>query len=106
MRVAKLIPKGVEDIVIALCADYERREAALKEHSVGYRVESEYRYYNRRMLAAAAKIGGSYAAVIYIREIGGRIGYARSELYHIAESTYKKRKRMIKEGIAECLNLI
>lgn len=99
-----LLEQGVDTIVVALCADFDRRVEALHAGSVGHKVEMEYKYLNYKMLDAAGEIVGVESAIPYIREIGARIGYAKC---HSSESerTYKTKKREVKYNIAKRLNL-
>lgn len=92
-------------LVTALCLDYERRQRAITEHSVSKRVDTEFRYYNFKIFDAAAEIAGERDAPVYIREIGNKIGYAKSDMYRLSEVTYKKYKKLIKENIARKLHL-
>ncbi len=65
----------------------------------------EYSYINTKMKEAADEVVSDGTAEIYIEEIGTRCGYAYSRVDHISESTYKIRKKEIKEGIARKLHL-
>ena len=96
---------SVDTLVISLCLDYFRRKAALAERSVSKRVDTEFRYLNFKIFDAAAEIVGERDAEIYIKEVGERVGYAKSELYMLSEVTYKQYKRMIKDNIAKKLHL-
>ena len=95
----------VDDIVIALCADYERRKCAIRENSVPKRVRMEYLYINARMLTAAAEAVGQACAEKLIYEIGKKVGYANSELEHLSELSYKAVKQRAKRRIARGLYL-
>ena len=95
----------VDDIITALCADYERRKCAIRENSVPKRVRMEYLYINTRILTAAAEtIGQAYAEKL-IYEIGKKVGYANSELDHLSELSYKAVKQRAKRKIARGLYL-
>lgn len=96
---------GVDEIVIALCLDYERRESAIRTHSVTHRTEMEYRYLNYKLFSATAQIVGTNDAVDFIREIGERLGYAKSDT-GLSEKAYKELKREVKSAIAKNLHLI
>ncbi|MBO5906737.1 MAG: hypothetical protein J6Q85_01100 [Clostridia bacterium] len=106
MRGRKNISDTVDMMVVALCADYERRRAAISERSVTHRTEMEYRYLNFKLFSAAEEIVGKARAELMIREIGNRVGYAYSELYDISEVSYKKKKQDVKSNIAKRLHLI
>ena len=102
-----MMEKTVDMMLIAFCADYERREKALRNRTVSYRTEMEYRYYNFNIYEAAAEIVGDHLAEKYIADIGARRGYASTELADCyCEKTYKTRKSAIKESIARRLRLI
>ena len=97
---------GVDMIVIALAADYKRRELEIRARQLGRRVLMEYAYLNRRIKEAACEVAGRDAD-IYITEIGEQTGYANSALIdEVSEATYKIMKRRVKERIAERLYLI
>lgn len=100
-----LLDPGVDAIVVALCADYARRDRALAERSVGHGAEMEYKYLNYKMFDAAAEVVGVDDAVTIIREIGTRVGYAKCENYDVSERIYKERKREVKLSIARKLRL-
>ena len=101
----KLTPT-VDAQVVALCADFRRRQEAIREQSVSHRTEMEYRYLNIKLTDAATEIAGERTARDYILEIGGRKGYACSELYYVSEATYKQQKQQIKLNIAKRLHLV
>jgi hypothetical protein len=100
-----LLEPGVDAIVVALCADYDRRARALEEKSVGHGAEMEYKYLNYKMFDAAAEVVGVTDAHTVIREIGTRVGYAKCEICDVSERIYKERKREVKLSIARKLRL-
>ena len=102
----RALTKSVDALVVALCFDYERRERALSEKSVTKRTDTEFRYYNFKIFDAVAQITGERYAVDYIKEIGGRVGYAKTKLDFQSEVSYKNLKKIIKENIAKKLHLI
>ncbi len=95
----------LDSLVVALCADYFRRQDAIEGHASSRRVDMEYRYLNFLMLDAAAEIAGEMEATTFIEEIGQRIGYASSSIY-LSENAYKVRKQEVKLGIARKLHLL
>ena len=95
----------LDTLVIALCLDYGRRREAIEEGGVSKRVDTEFRYLNFKIFDAVAEIAGEEDAESFIREIGERRGYAKSELWHLSEGTYKDYKRTIKDNIAKKLHL-
>jgi predicted metal-dependent TIM-barrel fold hydrolase len=60
---------------------------------------------NYRILDAAIAVAGERDAEIFIHEIGSAIGYAKSDLYALSETTYKIRKIEVKRSIAKRLSL-
>ena len=95
----------VEEIVIALCRDYRRRQLAIEEGSASRRVLMEYAYLNSKMLLAAGEVTGGAYANAFIEDIGEGIGYAHSGIDTLSENTYKTYKRQIKRAIAKKLHL-
>lgn len=95
----------LDNLVIALCLDYERRKNAIAEKLSSYRTDTEYRYLNYNIFSAAAEIAGERDAEIFIKDIGCRVGYAKSECVTLSEVTYKKYKNLIKDNIAKKLHL-
>lgn len=96
----------LDELVVALCKDYERRAAAIADGACSRRTEIEYRYINYRIFDAARDIVGEELCHAYINEIGRKIGYAYSEVDTVSETTYKKQKQAIKINIAKKLHLI
>ena len=100
-----LIPRTLDAVIVALCADYPRRACAIEMESMPFNVVMEYRFLNYRILNAAMEASGERDALKFINEIGSRRGYVDSETY-LSESVYKNRKREVKENIAKKLSLI
>lgn len=98
--------RGVEAIVAALCADFERRQICVRQNSVGTRTGMEYLYLNAQIWEAACEQVGCLLAADYIREIGEQIGYARSSVEGISEGTYKRHKHELVQRIARRLHLM
>jgi len=96
----------VDMLVVALCADYERRKRAINQRTVSHRTEMEYRYLNFKVYRAAAEVVGEHAAPTMINEIGRKKGYAKTDMDEISEKTYKVKKKQIKLNIAKRLHLI
>lgn len=96
----------LDEVIVALCLDYERRRAAIAEGSYGKRTLMEYRYINFRIFEAAAEIAGERLAERFIYEIGNKIGYAAGELTQMSELSYKRKKCEIKRAIAQKLHLV
>ena len=92
-------------LVCALCLDYERREEGIVKKLFSHRTEMEFRYYNFKIYEAAAEAVGDGLARCMIKEIGNRIGYAKTECVTLHERDYKQRKRLVKLNIARKLHL-
>ena len=101
-----LIPVGLDEVIIALCADYSRRAEVISRRNAPYNVIMEYRFLNYRILNAAAEIAGSRDAMFFVKDIGNNIGYAESDLFVLSETVYKERKKEVKENIARRLSLM
>ena len=95
----------VDNLVCALCLDYDRRSEALVEKNCSKRVATELRYYNAMIWQAAVEVSGLRDAGIFISDIGKRDGYAATDASYYSEQTYKNYKKMIKENIARKLHL-
>ena len=100
------LPESVDAIVTALCADFPRRVRSIESGLSSRTTDTEHRYLNYKIIAAAVETVGDYEAEFFIREIGEKVGYAKSEMSWISEATYKKRKRAVKLCIARKLHLI
>ena len=97
--------KGVDAVVVALCADFSRRQAAIEARCSPVRVDMEHRYLNFKIHEAVRRVCKSEdEAEILIEEIGTQTGYARSRTDD-CELTYKRRKRRAMDAIAEALYL-
>ena len=99
------MPKGVEALVNALCADYFRRSQVISERTAPYNVIMEYRFLNYRIMNAALEIVGARDALAIISDIGKRRGYAKSDSL-LSEKTYKSQKTAVKHNIARRLSLL
>lgn len=95
----------LDGLVVALCADYERREGFIGKSILPKRCEMEYKYLNVKILEAAEEVAGERLAPIFIKDIGERVGYAYTEAYFLSESTYKRQKKEVKLEIARKLHL-
>lgn len=100
----KVMPKAVDRLVVALCADYFRRKRLIERGGAPYTVIMECRYLNYRIFDAAFQIVGGNAEP-FIRDIGEGVGYASSSITGLSESTYKKWKGEVKRSIAKRLSL-
>ena len=100
------IPESVDQLASALCADYFRRERAIRAGDAPLRVRMEYEYLNRRIFTAARELcEREEDALGYIEEIGERRGYAKSR-FTVSEKTYKVKKREVKLNILRRLYLL
>lgn len=95
----------LDALVISLCSDYFRRAEVIFSEGVDPRCSLELRYLNFTIFDAAAEIVGERLSETYIREIGMKIGFARSSVDGVGETTYKHNKSRIKEVIALKLHL-
>ena len=95
----------LDGVVVALCADYPRRETFIERGILPKRCEMEYKYLNYKILEAACEVAGERLAHIFIKDIGERVGYAYTEAYYLSESTYKRQKKEVKLEIARKLHL-
>lgn len=110
MGIRKLEAHGytptLDRVIIALCADYDRRKSAVAQKLVNPRCTMEYKYLNYRIYEAAAEIVGAAYAELYIDEIGRSVGYAKTAHPAAGEQTYKTEKQEVKHNIARKLHLI
>ena len=106
MSLSPLMDKSLEGLIVALCADFGRRQKEIKEKALPKRVLLEYKFLNLRILEGAIEAVGTRNALLFIDEIGTRRGYAKSEIDDLSEAAYKKRKAEAKISIAKKLCLI
>lgn len=100
------IPESADALAAALCADYFRREKAIREGETPLRVRMEYEYLNRRIYTAARELcEREEDALGYIEEIGAKRGYAKSR-FTVSEKTYKIKKKEVKINILRRLFLL
>ena len=95
----------LDELIVALCRDYQRRKKIIEERSAPRRVDTELRYLNFLSYDAAVGEVGEELAEIFIEEIGYKIGYAKSRVEDMSEVTYKKFKQKVKAAIAKALHL-
>ena len=108
MRATDLIaalPPTLDALVVALCADYKRREEVLSREDLPLRVRAELCYINYMIREAVAEIADERYVLDFINDIGKKIGYAHSEIFGMSEATYKTQKIYIKMKIAKRLHL-
>ena len=91
--------RDIEAVCESLCKDYFRRRRVVVGRLAERRIVMEYAYINSRIFDAASEIVGVVDAEKYIDEIGRRIGYAKSEIDSVSETTYKINKERIKVNI-------
>lgn len=101
-----ILAPSLDNLVTALCRDYPRQREAIDGGTADKRVDTEYRYYCFKIFDASAEIVGERLAELFIKEIGNRIGYAKTELYYYSEPYYKKIKLRVKQNIAKRLHLL
>ena len=106
MPATPLMERTLEEVIIALCADFDRRQTAIKEKALPKRVLLEYKFLNLRILEGAMDIVGIKDAKIFIDDIGARRGYAKSCVDGISEPKYKVTKACVKKSSARKLSLM
>lgn len=99
------LTKGLSSVIVALCADYARREAAILGGKISPRTKMEYKYINHNIYEGAAEIVGERFARLYIDEIGNKVGYAYTAHPAVSEVEYKLEKRAVRVNIARRLHL-
>ncbi len=99
-----IMPKLLDGLVTALCADYSRRAEVISDRTAPYNVIMEYRFLNYRIMNAALEVVGARDAMCIISDIGHKRGYAKSESL-LSEKSYKERKEEVKRNIARRLSL-
>ena len=100
------IPSSVVDIVKTLCADYVRRERALRWDQLSEGVKNEYSRLNNAIDAALSIISAS-SRLDMVKDIGLGRGYDSSPCSpFLAKNTYYQRKREIVHNIAINLKLL
>ena len=97
--------ESLDFLIIALCADYERRKEVIENRSAERRVDTEFRYLNFKIYDATAEIVGDALAEAFIYEIGNKVGYAKSAVTSMSETTYKIYKKRIKDNLSVRLYL-
>ena len=98
------LEKTLDDLVVALCRDFERRALALSSDSLSRRTRAEFSYLNYKITSAVAEVVPEDLVFIFIKEIGERRGYAASEIEGMSEGTYKSKKSTTKINIAKKLH--
>ena len=106
MDYESLMPTELDNLIVALCADYLRRADVISRRDAPYNVIMEYRFLNYRIMNAAIEIAGSRDAILFVYDIGNNVGYASSDLYSLSEAVYKERKMEVKNNIARRLSLM
>lgn len=106
MPAKEVMPRELEGLVVALCADFSRRKRLIEKRDAGYSAIMECRFLNYRILDAARQVAGETEAEIYILDIGERTGYSKSRLNRLSEKNYKEKKAAVKLAIAKRLLLM
>lgn len=102
----ELLPIGVERAVRAMCEDYDRRAAEIRRGALSPEVLGHYMMLNAIIDRALSECCEEGILTEMRRDIGAERGYHFSQLYFLAEGTYKDRKRKSKRAIAKALHLI
>lgn len=98
--------KSLDNLVRALAADYMRRQRIIREGQPARRVRMELLYLNSKIYESACEICAPTLADVFIKEIGEGVGYAKSSVECVSETTYKLYKSKIMGNIAKKLYLI
>jgi hypothetical protein len=100
------MPRTIVEIVQAVCADYDRREAAIKYSAISGPVLKTYVDMNAAIEKALTCVeAGIRYELLY--DIGRRTGYDVSTLAdRMAKGTYYQRKGQVISAIARALALI
>ena len=101
----KNLKDTLDGLIVALCADYDRREEIILGRMAQRRVDNELRYINFKIFDATAEIVGEGRAADFIREIGQRIGFVNAADHYMSEGTYKHYKALVKENLVRKLYL-
>ena len=100
------LPSTVVGLVNSICADYERREKAIRCESVSERVLEYFIYLNAIVDKALEEIEPGIRREI-LRDISEHKGYYRSGCSVIMEkNSYYRRRRKLVHDIASMMNLI
>lgn len=101
-----MLPDSVERAVRAMCEDYERRAAEIRRGALSAEVLAHYTLINAAIDRAISDCCEESICHEMRRDIGMGRGYHFSQLYFLAEGTYKDRKRKSKHAVAKALHLI
>jgi len=94
-----------EKLVDALCAGFQSRAETLQHMAATRRTLMEFAYLNTKIWEAAMEVTASEdESLVFIREIGNKIGYVKTELCY-SESSYKQKKSEIRKSILKKLHL-
>lgn len=106
MKTVTPLPESVERAVRAMCEDYERRAAEIRRGALSAEVLAHYTLLNAAIDRAISECCEDGIRLEMRRDIGNGRGYHFSQLYFLAEGTYKDRKRKCKHAVAKALHLI
>lgn len=100
------IPTGVAKIAKAICADYDRRAAAIRKGEGSEELLEEYRRLNAAVDAALAEIDeGVRADILRCMTIGQ--GYEKSHAHmYLSDKSFYRRKRKVIYVVAKELSLV
>lgn len=100
------LPRSVVEVIRGVCADYERRENAIKYSSITGRVLDRYIELNGAVDEAVSEIPADMRKNI-IEDVADNIGYDFSQCSAVmARKTYYLKKRKFIHDVAEKLFLI
>ena len=97
---------AVYRIVCSLCKDYDRRAREVRKGEKDAATLLHYVHLNDVIDLSIASACEEGIRQQMREDIGNGVGYRRTQLYYIAEGTYKTRKRASIEAIARNLHLI
>ena len=101
------LPQTTYWLVVAICADYDRRAAALRKNELAQDTAAKFRHLNEAVDSALECIEDAEWRTYLMQDIIHKRGYAWSQLSpFVAKNTYYKRKRLVAYRIAQSLNLI
>ena len=99
------IPKTVVDVVRAVCADYKRREQAIKYSTVTGNVLQSYIQLNNVIETALTDIEPGIRNALF-EDVCQRRGYDKTPAVEIYKNGYYRRKKQFVYRVAIGLNLL
>lgn len=101
------LPQTTYLLVVAICADYDRRATALRKNELAQDTANEFKHLNEAVDLALSCISDADERKHMMQDIAHRRGYNWSQLSpFVSKNIYYKRKRLVAYRIAQSLNLI